>query len=96
MPDPRAASGIPPIRAAVILCLLVFSGVTLAGSVVPAKDGLHRTQKRLDDQIVENDALTDRLEHLDGYEGALRTDVWTNGRLLRSYGITDADEIKVR
>jgi hypothetical protein len=79
-----------------VALLLTFSCATLIGSVVPARDGLHRTQNRLDRQRDENERLTQRLGELADEEDALRTQPRVTKRILREYGITDHGEIKVR
>jgi hypothetical protein len=96
VPDPRGLSRPPQLRIVVVALLLTFSCATLIGSVVPARDGLHRTQDRLDRQRDENERLTLRLEELTDEEDALRTQPRLTKRILRGFGITDPDEIRVR
>ncbi len=95
MPEPLAGPRVPTLRVIVIVLLLTFSGATLVGSVVPARDGLHRTQEMLDRQIDENARSKERLEELDKEGTALRTDPWVNQRIIRTFRIRDEDEVVV-
>ena len=66
----------------VVAALLSFSGATLAGSMVPARDGLHRTHKMLEQQRDTNEHLTQRLKDLGTEEHVLETDPWVTKRIL--------------
>ena len=99
MPDPRrkpSGERVPVIRMTIVALLLTLSTATLIGSVVPARDGLHRTQRMLDAKTAENDGLDDRLTEMAVEEDALENDVWLNQRILRSYQMHPAEEIIVR
>ena len=87
---------VPVVRMTVVALLLALSCATLIGSVVPARDGLYRTEGMLDAQAAENERLEKRLGELAVEEDALRHDEWVNDRILRSYQFRDPGEIIVR
>jgi len=85
------------LRVLVVALLLVFSAATMAGSVVPARDGLHGTSAMLQAQRAENERLTQGIADLEGEEHALKFDVWLTLRILRErFRFTDPGEVSIR
>jgi len=90
-------SRVSAIRVLVVLFLASLSVATLAGSVVPARDGLHGTDAMLESQLAENERLEQRIAELASEEQALKTQPWLTQRILReSFRFTDPGEVTIR
>ena len=97
MPEGTTPARVSTIRLLVVAVLLTFSGATLAGSMVPARDGLHRTHNMLQRQRDRNEQLTRRLEELRLEEHSLETEPWLTKRILvDAMRITEPGEVTVR